>query len=128
MSLLLLKFRQERQPCRTRRNRRLGLFRSWLRCGRLAAVLCCSRGGCDGGEYGLPSVQGRPCLWGSAFQLCLRHRSLSLVYSACSVRCCSYRTALGIASRQRSSRQFSPTSCVTFAAATIWRRSCTWLS
>ena len=30
--------------------------------------------------------------------------------------------ALGIASPQRSSRQFSPTSCFTFAAATIWRR------
>lgn len=107
---------------RTRRMRGPGLFRSWLRCGRLAAVLCCSRGGRDGGEYKLPSARGRRCLWGSAFQRCLRHRSLSLEYSAYSVPCCCYRRALGIAWRQRNYRQFWPMSCVTFAAATIWRR------
>ena len=103
-------------------NRGLWLLRCWLRCGRLAAVLWCSRGGCDGGEYRLPSARRPRCLWGSAFQRCLRHRSLSLECSAYSVRCCCYRTALGIASRQRNSGQFSPTSCVTFAGATIWRR------
>lgn len=74
------------------------------------------------GECELSSAPGRLSPWRSAFQCSLRPRYWSLGYSVCSVQCCYCLTALAIASHRRNSVQFSPTSCVMFAAATICGR------